>query len=378
MWDSTGSVPQLLMDSGSAYVYAGSGVPSEQVSLATGTVSFLTTDSLGSVRGVVSAAGALTAFTSYDAWGNPQTGGGLTSYTPFGYAGAYTDPDGLLYLINRYYDPATGQFNSVDPYVATTLAPYGYAGGDPVTGTDPSGLMNEAVALGGAGNAKTAAKITSELRQIAATSRPEPVPYPQYYPRPRPKPKPTHHCGGFWGWACKAAHWVGHQVHKHWKGIVKTAMVAAAVGLTVANGLQLGLDPLTDAAEGADIGAIVAEEGASAAEAGSGADNVVNGVRLAQQLTREEASSVFTQSGELQPEVIDQSHEIINGARLGNKALVNELTSDGSSISDWGKYTTPTFRSPSGPFQVHFYYNSVTDEVFYGSDYKAVFVGGSP
>ena len=87
---------------------------------------------------------------------------------------------------------------------------------------------------------------------------------------------------------------------------------------------------------------------------------------------------MFTRSGELQQEVIDQSHDIINGARLGNKALVNELTSDGSSISDWGKYTTPTFRSPAGPFQVHFYYNSVTDEVFYGADYKAVFVGGSP
>jgi RHS repeat-associated protein len=30
---------------------------------------------------------------------------------PLGYAGAYTDPDGLLYLVNRYYDPQTGQFN---------------------------------------------------------------------------------------------------------------------------------------------------------------------------------------------------------------------------------------------------------------------------
>jgi hypothetical protein len=57
---------------------------------------------------------------------------------------------------------------------------------------------------------------------------------------------------------------------------------------------------------------------------------------------------------------------------------VSELTSNGSDIADWGKYATPTFRSPAGAFQVHFYYNPVMDEVFYGQDYKAVFVGGSP
>jgi RHS repeat-associated protein len=73
--------------------------------------------------------------------GNPQTSGGLTSYTPFGFAGAYTDPDGLLYLVNRYYNPATGQFLSVDPDVATTGEPYGYADGNPVDNTDPTGLM---------------------------------------------------------------------------------------------------------------------------------------------------------------------------------------------------------------------------------------------
>jgi RHS repeat-associated protein len=118
--------------------------------------------------------------------------------------------------------------------------------------------------------------------------------------------------------------------------------------------------------------------GVPASEAGTGADNVVNGVRLAQQLTREEAASVFTQGGELKPEVIAQSREIINGTQLGNKQLVSELTSNGSDIADWGKYTTPTFRSPAGAFQVHFYYNPIINKVFYGQDYKVVFVGGSP
>ena len=115
-----------------------------------------------------------------------------------------------------------------------------------------------------------------------------------------------------------------------------------------------------------------------AVPAGTGADDVVNGVRLAQQLTREEAASVFTPGGELKPDVVAQSREIINGTQLGNKQLISELTSNGSDLADWGKYTTPTFRSPAGVFQVHFYYNPVINKVFYAQDYKIVFVGGSP
>jgi len=80
------------------------------------------------------------ASTSYDAYGNPTTKEGLSSYTPFGFAGSYTDTTGLIYLINHYYDPATGQFISVDPLVAQTGQPYAYTGGDPVNLTDPSGM----------------------------------------------------------------------------------------------------------------------------------------------------------------------------------------------------------------------------------------------
>jgi hypothetical protein len=51
---------------------------------------------------VISPAGTVTGSMSYDAWGNPSTAGGLTANTPFGYAGGYADPAGLVYLINRY------------------------------------------------------------------------------------------------------------------------------------------------------------------------------------------------------------------------------------------------------------------------------------
>ena|SRR5579862_5453798 len=75
--------------------------PIEQVDLTTGTATYLLGDRLGSVRATVDSSGALTGTTAYDAWGNPQTPGGLTATTPFGYAGGYTDPTGLLYLIHR-------------------------------------------------------------------------------------------------------------------------------------------------------------------------------------------------------------------------------------------------------------------------------------
>jgi RHS repeat-associated protein len=143
VWNTLPGVPRLLMDATSAYIYSTRNTPAEQVNLTTGAITYLVADGLDSVRGTVGTSGTLTGSTSYDAWGNPKAIGGLTATTPFGYAGAYTDPTGLLYLINRYYDPTTGQFISVDPELARTQAPYAYAGDDPVANTDPTGLTLE-------------------------------------------------------------------------------------------------------------------------------------------------------------------------------------------------------------------------------------------
>jgi hypothetical protein len=43
-------------------------------------------------------------------------------------------------LVHRYYDPTTTQFLTVDPLVAETGEPYGYAGDNPINSSDPSGL----------------------------------------------------------------------------------------------------------------------------------------------------------------------------------------------------------------------------------------------
>ena len=170
VWDVTSQVPSLLMDSTSAYIYGPSGTPIEQVDLSTGAVTYLASDALGSVRGVLSSSGSLVASTSYDAYGNPETTGGLSSYTPFGFAGGYTDPTGLVYLIGRYYDPQTGQFLSVDPLVDETGEPYSYTSGDPVNVIDPIGLhkcrKNPLTWFGCVGNAADSARHGIAVQEI--------------------------------------------------------------------------------------------------------------------------------------------------------------------------------------------------------------------
>ncbi|TCO40936.1 hypothetical protein EV646_11627 [Kribbella antiqua] len=71
--------------------------------------------------------------------------------------------------------------------------------------------------------------------------------------------------------------------------------------------------------------------------------------------------------------MIDAADLIISGDQLKNPAVIRALTADGSRIQDWGKYSTQSYRSPSGPFQVHFYYNESTGRVNYDIDYKTKF-----
>jgi hypothetical protein len=83
------------------------------------------------------------------------------------------------------------------------------------------------------------------------------------------------------------------------------------------------------------------------------------------QLAQQEAESAFTASGELSQGAIQGAKQIIPPGQLGNPAIPQ----------DFGKFSTQTFQSPSGPFQVHFYMNPSTNETFLGLDYKAIFNG---
>ncbi|MES2662165.1 MAG: RHS repeat-associated core domain-containing protein [Pseudomonadota bacterium] len=93
------------------------------------------------------------------------------------------------------------------------------------------------------------------------------------------------------------------------------------------------------------------------------ADNSANGVKLVKQLQLESAKSAFDEKGLLTSQAIRQSREIFDSSRIKNLNIPKDL----------GKYSTQTFQSPSGNFQVHFYKNTKTNEVHYGHDYKVKF-----
>jgi RHS repeat-associated protein len=138
-WDSSGSVPLLLQDGSTRYIYGLGGSPLEQIS-GTGATLFYHQDQLGSVRALSDSGGSMQATFTFDAYGKliSSTGSGAT---PFGFAGEYVDSEsGLLYQRARYYDPAAGQFITRDPLEVTTKAAYSYVGDDPLNGMDPLGL----------------------------------------------------------------------------------------------------------------------------------------------------------------------------------------------------------------------------------------------
>jgi RHS repeat-associated protein len=155
VWDTVtngSTVPQLLSDSTTAYIYgpntngAGS-APIEQIAmpLATGAPSYLFSDPQG-VRTLFSTTGAKENGYTYSAYGERATGATPTGSTPFGFEGGYTDPSGLEYLVHRYYTPKVGQFLSVDPTVLRTVQAYAYANDDPVNMSDASGMCSSCAA----------------------------------------------------------------------------------------------------------------------------------------------------------------------------------------------------------------------------------------
>jgi RHS repeat-associated protein len=165
-WGSINGNPNLLSDGTWDFIYANGGdTPIEQIATtgSSPTSDLLLSDESGNVRGLVQLSSGthqdqLVNYTDYDSYGNPITEsggsaetGGLTtpqtgissSYvgsTPWGFGEGYMDPTGLIYLVNRYYDPVTAQFMSIDPELGVTGEPYQYADDDPVSLMDPSGL----------------------------------------------------------------------------------------------------------------------------------------------------------------------------------------------------------------------------------------------
>ena len=111
------------------------------MNLSTGTITYLVADASGRCEDRELRRDRSTASTDYDAWGNPETSGGLSSLHAFRLRRGLHRSDGLVYLIGRYYDPATGQFLSVDPLLSVTSEPYLYTADDPINDADPLGTI---------------------------------------------------------------------------------------------------------------------------------------------------------------------------------------------------------------------------------------------
>jgi hypothetical protein len=88
-----------------------------------------------------------------------------------------------------------------------------------------------------------------------------------------------------------------------------------------------------------------------------------------------DSSAMFERDGTLTEQARSSAERIIDGPKL-NAGLRNALTSDGSSIADWGKYKTTPLETLSGRWETHFYMNGATGDAFYGWDYKMNLING--
>lgn len=131
-----GVVPLIVGDQAHVFAYGPNNEPLTQIT-AGAVPMYLTTDRSQSVRLVTDGQGNPLGRFDYTAFG--KTISGAVSLTPLMFQGQYRDPIGLYYMRARWYDPATGQFLSRDPYVLQTGQPYAFADDDPINKQDPSG-----------------------------------------------------------------------------------------------------------------------------------------------------------------------------------------------------------------------------------------------
>jgi RHS repeat-associated protein len=141
LWDPATSPSRLLAQGGERIVY---GLGPLYLIKADGTTRALARDGGKSVRAEIDGAGAVTGSWRYRAYGEIAQSSGQATPSVLAYAGQLLDPSGLYYMRARWYDAATGRFASRDPMSGEAASPsslnaFGYAIGNPILRTDPSG-----------------------------------------------------------------------------------------------------------------------------------------------------------------------------------------------------------------------------------------------
>ncbi|EGF89900.1 RHS Repeat family protein [Asticcacaulis biprosthecium C19] len=108
---------------------------------------FYITNYQGSVIGVSNSAGNVPELYKYGPYGEPKNAQGAKFWdgARFRYTGQYAIKEAELYYYKaRVYDPMYGRFLQTDPIGSKDdLNLYGYVKGDPVNGSDPTGLKGE-------------------------------------------------------------------------------------------------------------------------------------------------------------------------------------------------------------------------------------------
>ncbi|MEV7447949.1 RHS repeat domain-containing protein [Streptomyces nigra] len=160
------------------------------------------------------------------------------------------------------------------------------------------------------------------------------------------------------------------------QGCLAAAPVCAAeIAEAVTGGASGG-----SAVVGSGVVAGGAVKGLTSGAGHGGAASASNAVRLAKQLEYDADASaalaMFTKNGDLTEETIARSSKIIGGSKIKNTALIEYFKANGG-LEQWGKYATPRLNIPgrAGTFDIHFYKNEVTGEIYY-YDYKIKLGGG--
>ncbi|MFJ7242938.1 RHS repeat domain-containing protein [Streptomyces olivaceus] len=343
---------------------------------------------------------------------------------------------GLTHIGAREYDPATGRFLSVDPVLVPddheSLNGYAYANNTPVTKSDPTGLrpigncefrgcsdgkggtyrdyltpgrtggwtyhstktytttVQFRSSNGGTGSGTMTITVRTDggVKSARVTFKKGPDPKPEQKEQPR------------WNLLAGSYPVPANQSAKDlltdrpeaatWQKVVVGVISAVAVAVVGAPVIAAVGPEITTAclANPAGCAEVVTEIGTGGAAGGSmpsgsaygGAANVANGPRLGKQLEYEAdaaaASKMFTTDGDLTAETIARSTKIQAGTKMKNTHLEEYFAAHGGA-EQWGKYGTPRLNIPGGKgtFDIHFYRNEVSGEIYY-YDYKSKLGGG--